>query len=381
MLDAGALENINAIFGLHVNPKLPIGEVACRSGPILAGSGSFEAVISGKGGHAALPQHSLDPILATSNVIISLQHLVSREADPLDSQVVTIAKFQGGGAFNVVPDSVTICGTFRAFSKESFIRLRHRIEQAIVQRCKASVSFLENEKPFFPPTVNHEDLHAYFKRRQNLDTSFLLGMENNTLGKSELVHSPYFHINEEAFPYGAALLASLATSYLSEFQPEEEGIIEETRFLKIENTKPESLEVHLVSSHFSNRFEMKDWFDVTVLLLFRFRCVKCESDPVSAKHVSEQVPFTTTQNAELGVVHYDVEFIHNNLRKKEVSSVEESELGWVLEHDLERLKEKVESKHHAILDNKGSSTCESRYNEVQIVKAPPAALDNLIVND
>ena len=87
MLDAGALENVNAIFGLHVDPRLPIGEVASRSGPMLAGSGFFEAVISGKGGHAALPQHSIDPILAASNVIVSLQHLVSREADPLDSQV------------------------------------------------------------------------------------------------------------------------------------------------------------------------------------------------------------------------------------------------------------------------------------------------------
>ena len=87
ILDTGALENVSAIFGLHVTPKLPIGEVASRSGPLLAGSGFFEAVISGKGGHAAIPQHSIDPILAASNVIVSLQHLVSREADPLDSQV------------------------------------------------------------------------------------------------------------------------------------------------------------------------------------------------------------------------------------------------------------------------------------------------------
>jgi metal-dependent amidase/aminoacylase/carboxypeptidase family protein len=72
---------------LHISPELPVGEVASRSGTILAGSGRFEAKISGKGGHAAIPQHSIDPILAASNVIISLQHIVSREADPLDSQV------------------------------------------------------------------------------------------------------------------------------------------------------------------------------------------------------------------------------------------------------------------------------------------------------
>lgn len=89
MLDAGVLENVDAIFGLHVSSKFPVGTVASRSGPILAGSGFFEAIISGKGGHAAIPQHTIDPILAASNVIVSLQHLISREADPLDSQVVS----------------------------------------------------------------------------------------------------------------------------------------------------------------------------------------------------------------------------------------------------------------------------------------------------
>ena len=116
-----------------------------------------------------------------------------------------------------------------------------------MQRCKASVSLFENEKPFFPPTINHEDLHDYFKRiagevlgslkvkdMQPLMGSedfafyqesipgyfFLLGMKNKTFGKPESVHSPFFQINEQALPYGAALHASLAASYLSEFQPE-----------------------------------------------------------------------------------------------------------------------------------------------------------------
>nr|ACZ56438.1 IAA-amino acid hydrolase [Populus tomentosa] len=252
MIDEGALENVNAIFGLHVANKLPIGEVASRHGPLLAGSGFFEAVISGKGGHAAIPQHSIDPILAASNVIVSLQHLVSREADPLDSQVVTVAKFQGGGAFNVIPDSVTIGGTFRAFLKESFMQLRQRIEevvtgQAAVQRCKAVINFLENEKPFFPPTINDKNLHDYFrvvasdvlgtdkvKDMQPLMGSedfafyqekipgyfFFLGMQNETRKQLQSPHSPYFEINEDVLPYGAALHVSLAARYLLEFQPQ-----------------------------------------------------------------------------------------------------------------------------------------------------------------
>ncbi|KAK7335897.1 hypothetical protein VNO80_28015 [Phaseolus coccineus] len=246
ILDAGVLENISAIFGLHITPTFPIGEVGSRAGPIFAGSGFFEATINGRGGHAAIPQHSIDPILAASNVIVSLQHIVSREANPLDSQVVTVGKFQGGGAFNVIPDSVTIGGTFRAFSRESFMQLRHRIEQVItgqaaVQRCNATVNFLDEEKPFFPPTVNNGDLHEFFqsvagsliggdkvKDLQPLMGSedfafyqevfpgyfFLLGMEDASVERLELPHSPYYKINEDVLPYGAALHASLATRYL-----------------------------------------------------------------------------------------------------------------------------------------------------------------------
>lgn len=87
MLDEGALKNVEAIFGLHVAPHITLGEVASRPGPLLAGSGFFEAVVSGRGGHAAIPQHTIDPIVAASSIVVSLQHLISREADPLDSKV------------------------------------------------------------------------------------------------------------------------------------------------------------------------------------------------------------------------------------------------------------------------------------------------------
>lgn len=252
ILDEGTIANVEAIFGIHVRPDLPLGEVSSRPGPILAGSGFFEAVISGKGGHAAIPQQSIDPILAASNVIVSLQHLVSREADPLDSQVVTVGKFQGGGAFNVIPDYVTIGGTFRAFSKESFSQLKQRIEEVIVgqsavQRCNATVNFFANEKPFFPPTINDRKLHNYFEKvvgemlgadkvkdMQPLMGSedfsfyqevvpgyfFFLGMMAEKEEKPAPAHSPFFKINEDALPLGAALHASLATSFLLESHSE-----------------------------------------------------------------------------------------------------------------------------------------------------------------
>nr|DAD48917.1 TPA_asm: hypothetical protein HUJ06_018854 [Nelumbo nucifera] len=233
-----------------ISTRTPIGTVTSRTGPIMAGSGFFEAVISGKGGHAAIPQHTIDPIVSASNVIVSLQHLVSREADPLDSQVVTVGKFQGGGAFNVIPDSVTIGGTFRAFSKESLIQLKQRIKeviigQATVQRCSAIVDFSVEKKLFFPVTINSEHLHEHFqsvagdmlgvrnvKDMQPLmgseDFSFFtevvpgyyyfLGMQNDARGKLESSHSPNFTINEDALPYGSALQASLAARAFSSFK-------------------------------------------------------------------------------------------------------------------------------------------------------------------
>uniref|UniRef100_A0A1D1XGN5 IAA-amino acid hydrolase ILR1-like 1 n=1 Tax=Anthurium amnicola TaxID=1678845 RepID=A0A1D1XGN5_9ARAE len=249
MIDDGAVDNVEAIFGFHVDPKTPIGMVASRSGPIMAGCGFFEAVITGKGGHAAIPQHTIDPVLAASNVVVSLQHLVSREADPLDSQVITVSKIEGGEAFNVIPDSVTIGGTFRSFSTESFAQLRQRIEevivgQASVQRCSATVDFLVKELPFFPVTVNSEELHerfvkvagemlgsrnvrdkqpmmgsedfAFFTEAVPAGYYYFLGMKDESHGPLKAPHSPHFTINEEVLPLGAALHASLAAQYLVE---------------------------------------------------------------------------------------------------------------------------------------------------------------------
>ncbi|KAK7389603.1 hypothetical protein VNO78_24774 [Psophocarpus tetragonolobus] len=253
ILDGGALENVSAIFGLHVMPDIPVGEVSSKSGPILAGSGAFEAIIRGKGGHAAIPQHSIDPILAASNVIITLQHLVSREADPLDPQVVTVAKFQGGGAFNVIPDYVTIGGTFRAFSRERLKQLKQRIKQVImgqaaVQRCNATVNFLDEARPSYPPTVNNGDLHKLFVdvarnllgiNKINIDKTpimasedfafyqevipgyfFMLGMKSASPEPDRSLHSPYLIIDEDALPYGASLHASLAVTYLLKYKQE-----------------------------------------------------------------------------------------------------------------------------------------------------------------
>ncbi|MED6136884.1 IAA-amino acid hydrolase ILR1-like [Stylosanthes scabra] len=210
------------------------------------GIGSFHATIHGKGGHAAMPQFAIDPVLAASSIVLNLQQLVSREADPLDPQVVTVANFHGDGAFNVIPDSVTIGGTFRAFSPQSLTRLKDRIQQVItgqaaVHRCTAEVDFHEDQRPLYPATINDDKLHEHFvdvaknvvgnmnvHEMQPVTVSedfsfyqealpgyfFMLGMQSLSGEPLATLHSPHFTVNEDALPYGAALHASLATNYL-----------------------------------------------------------------------------------------------------------------------------------------------------------------------
>ncbi|CAN8248348.1 unnamed protein product [Cochlearia groenlandica] len=243
MIEEGALKNVEAIFGIHLSNRFPLAKPASRAGPFLAGSGFFEAVITGKGGHAAIPQHTIDPIVAAASVVLSLQHLVSRETDPLDSKVVTVAKVQGGNAFNVIPDSITIGGTLRAFT--GYTQLEQRIKevitkQAAVHRCNAALNLTPKRKEPLPPTVNDEGLYKQFKnmvRGLLGENSFVeaspimggedfsyfaeaipghfafLGMQDES--KSfEMAHSPSYRINEDVLPYGAALHASMVVQYL-----------------------------------------------------------------------------------------------------------------------------------------------------------------------
>ncbi|PKI47233.1 hypothetical protein CRG98_032370 [Punica granatum] len=257
MIREGVLENVEAILGMHIVSPYPVGVVASRPGEFLAGCGGFKATIRGRGGHAALPQQSIDPIVAASTSVISLQNIVSREVDPLDPQVVSVTMIQGGTAFNVIPDTATICGTFRAFSKKSFYALGERIEevikaQAVVHRCTAEIDFSGEEHPTIAPTVNdprtYELVHQVSREivgEENValaptftgseDFAFylnevpgsliLLGMKNERIGATHPAHSPYYTIDEDVLPIGAAIQASFAVSYLSSSTPNQKFTI------------------------------------------------------------------------------------------------------------------------------------------------------------
>lgn len=246
MLEEGALNEIEAIFGLHVWPTLPTGMIASRPGPILAGSGRFLATIHGKGGHAAIPHESKDPVLAASFMILALQQLVSRETNPLEPRVVTIGFVEGGHAGNVIPESIRFGGTFRSMTSEGLLFLQQRIKevietQAIVHRCSATLDFMEEKMRHYPATINDEKMYEHAKiageillGKENVhlipmgmaaeDFSFysqkmpaaffVIGIKNESIKSNKPLHSPEFVLDEEALPIGAALHASVAISYL-----------------------------------------------------------------------------------------------------------------------------------------------------------------------
>ncbi|XP_076918344.1 IAA-amino acid hydrolase ILR1-like 4 isoform X2 [Bidens hawaiensis] len=247
MIKQGVLENVEAIFGLHLVLSSDSGVVATRPGEFLAGCGCFKAVIHGKGGDASVPQESFNPILAVSASIISLQHIVSREADPLDSPVVSVAMVEGGNdELNVIPDSVSIAGTYRAFSKKTFYALGERIQQVIkaqasVYGCSSVVDLEGHEYPSVPPTVNDKKVYEHVVEvsrmivgKDNIEASArfmgsedlafylekipgalaFLGMRNAKAGFVHSPHSPYYTVNEQVLPTGSALHAAFAYTYL-----------------------------------------------------------------------------------------------------------------------------------------------------------------------
>ncbi|KAF3432721.1 hypothetical protein FNV43_RR23823 [Rhamnella rubrinervis] len=250
MIKEGALGNAEAIFAMHVDYMLPTGAISSTAGPLLAAVSFFKVKLVGKGGHAAVPHHNIDPILAASFSILALQQLISRETDPLNSQVLSVTYVRGGNALNVIPSSVEFGGTLRSLSMEGMHQLKHRLKeviegQAVVHRCTTYIDMKVEEFTELPAVVNDESLHLHVERVGNLilgpqnvhqakkvmageDFSFYqelipgvmfnIGIRNEEVGSIHSPHSPYFFLDEDVLPIGAALQTALAEMYLYERQ-------------------------------------------------------------------------------------------------------------------------------------------------------------------
>src|SRR6266567_637509 len=127
MVKEGAMEGVDGVIGLHLISDYPIGRVGVRAGPVFASADKFMLTVKGKGGHAAMPQESIDPIVIAAHIVTALQTLISRETSPFSPAVITIGKIQAGTAFNIIPESAEMHGTIRAFSAEHRSKLIRRM--------------------------------------------------------------------------------------------------------------------------------------------------------------------------------------------------------------------------------------------------------------
>jgi amidohydrolase len=246
MIKAGALDNPRpaAILGQHVAPQIPAGKVGFRSGMYMASADEIYITVKGKGGHAAMPDKCIDPILIASHLIVALQQVISRNNDPRQPSVLSFGKITGLGATNVIPSEVKIEGTFRTLNEVWRAEAKKRIH-ALATGLVASMGgeaevlihdgypFLKNEEQLtlamrsaavdYLGEDNVVDLDVWMAAEdfayysQIIDSCFYrLGTRNEAKGITSGVHTATFDIDETALPIGAGLMAWLAIQRLNQ---------------------------------------------------------------------------------------------------------------------------------------------------------------------
>ncbi|MEM5583715.1 MULTISPECIES: M20 aminoacylase family protein [unclassified Roseibium] len=159
MIDDGLMTRwpMEEVYGMHNYPGLPVGEFAIRKGPIMAATDEFRITVTGRGGHAAKPHETIDPIVVGSQIVSALQTIASRNANPLDSVVVSVTVFNGGNAFNVIPQEVTLRGTVRTLSPGMRDLAQARMETIVRSVGEAFGAKAELEfRRGYPVTTNHD---------------------------------------------------------------------------------------------------------------------------------------------------------------------------------------------------------------------------------
>jgi amidohydrolase len=239
MIREGVLQNPapQAIIGLHVHPALETGKLSFRSGQVMASADEIYITIKGKGGHAAAPHLTADTILIASNLVVSLQQIVSRNKNPFYPSVLSICAINGGHTTNVIPSEVKLMGTFRALDEE----WRYKAHELIRRHATELVHAMGGEIDLhidvgYPSVYNHEQLtqlsrtlaEEYIGANQ-VETSemrmgaedfgyytqkipgcfYRLGVMNAAKGITSGVHTPTFNIDENAIEIGIGMMAWL----------------------------------------------------------------------------------------------------------------------------------------------------------------------------
>ena len=159
MIKDGLFEKfrMTSIYGMHNMPGMPVGQFGIRSGHMFAAFAPFDIEIRGIGGHAAMPQNCVDPIVISSSVIQALQTVVSRNIAAFKPSVISVTQVHAGDAYNVIPDKVKLCGGVRYFDQGSGLIIKQRIEEVLQGICSTfGASFILNYDELYPVLSNHE---------------------------------------------------------------------------------------------------------------------------------------------------------------------------------------------------------------------------------
>ena len=244
MMDDGLLEspNVDMSLALHLWNEKPLGWLGVTNGPVMAGGDIFTIRIIGRGGHGAIPDMTVDPVIAAANIVNALQTIVARNVSPLDTAVVSVTSIHGGTAFNVIPPEVNLEGTLRTFDTGVRQRVIERFEQITrsvgeAMGCQVEVSI----KRITPPLVNNESITSSVQEtaqrllsESGLDTGyqtmtaedmafmqervpgcfFFVGSNDKARNLDYGQHHPKFDFNEEALIRGSALMAAAAMDIL-----------------------------------------------------------------------------------------------------------------------------------------------------------------------
>ncbi len=248
LIEGGALEEVDAVAGLHVWAQLPLGTFGTRGGPLMASADIWEISIQGQGGHGAMPHQAVDPTVAAGHLITMMQTVVSREIDPLESAVVSVGKIESGNAPNVIPDKALMTGNIRTTNRKTRSEMEGRVRRIVdgvssALRCDTELTYT----PIYPVTVNDEKLTDLYRetaarvlgKEHVIETPIAMGSEDfsyygekvpavfGMLGMADAEaqtdrphHSPHFKAHEDVLVSGAALLTSFALSFLAKGMPE-----------------------------------------------------------------------------------------------------------------------------------------------------------------
>jgi amidohydrolase len=243
MIEEGLFDQfpVDRVFGMHNWPGMAVGRFGVRPGPMMASSDSWEIVLRGKGGHAAMPDEGVDPVPVAAQIILALQTIVSRNVPPLDSGVVSVTQVHGGDAFNVIPSSIVLRGTARAFRPEIRDLIERRMGEiaagiAAAGNCMAEVQYDRR----YPPTINAAQEAAIAANIAALvvgeaqvdrdpvptmggeDFAFMLEAKpgaylfigNGPRDGGRMLHSPHYDFDDAILPIGASYWAKLVETLL-----------------------------------------------------------------------------------------------------------------------------------------------------------------------